>query len=224
MSIAKKLSTIAENMTKVYAAGADSGSDGEYDEGYATGYADGEAVGKENQKLIFWNEYFQNGTRYNWNNAFFGQGWNDKTYNPSLNFGNVKYCNNMFSLSGITDIKVTLDLTNSTSANSIFLSSTSLKNIPLLIVHKGLTFSTTFKGCSALENLTIQGVIGKNGFDVSDSTKMTKESLLSILNALEDKTTDTGGTVWKVTIGATNKAKLSADELKIAGDKGWNVE
>ncbi len=224
MSIARKLQTVAENMQKVYEAGANTGGGGNYDEGYEIGYTEGELAGRENQYNAFWESYTQNGSRYNWNNAFFGYGWNDSTYNPMNDFNNVKYCNNMFSQSAITDIKVTVDLTNSTSASSIFLSSTNLKTIPLLIVHKDLTFSNVFKGCANLENLTIQGLIGKNGFDVQDSTKLTNESLLSVLNALEDKTTDTSGTVWKVTIGATNKAKLSDDELKIATDKGWSVE
>lgn len=203
MSIANKLQTIAENMQRVYDAGASTGG-GDYSE--------------------FWNAYTQNGTRTNWNNAFFGYGWSDLTYKPLSKISNIKYCNTMFSQANITDIKVTLDLTNTTGASSMFLSSTNLKTIPMLIVHKDLVFSNTFKGCTNLENLTIQGVIGKNGFDVSDSAKLTKVSLLSVLNALEDKTTDTSGTVWKITLGATNKAKLSADELKIATDKGWIVE
>lgn len=224
MSVARKLRAVAENMQKVYDAGANTGDGGNYNEGYESGYTEGEIMGRQNQYNEFWNGYSQNGTRYNWNNAFFGYGWNDNTYNPPWDFNNVKYCNSMFSQSSITNIKVTVDLTNSTSASSMFLSSTGLKTIPLLIVHKDLTFSNTFKGCANLENLTIQGVIGKNGFDVQDSTKLTKESLLSVLDALEDKTTDTSGTVWKVTLGATNTAKLSADELKIASDKGWSVE
>lgn len=224
MSIAKKLHTIAENMQKVYDAGADTGGGGNYNEGYQSGYAEGEAEGRKNQYDEFWNGYSQNGTRYNWNNAFFGYGWSDNTYNPPWDFNNVRYCSSMFSQSSITNIKVNVDLTNSTNVSSMFLSSTNLKTIPLLIVHKDLTFSNTFKGCTNLENLTIQGVIGKNGFDVLDSPKLTKDSLLSVLNALEDKTTDTSGTVWKVTLGTANKAKLSADELKIATDKGWSVE
>ena len=224
MSIAGKLQTIAENMQKVYEAGAGTGGGGNYDEGYQMGYTEGESKGRESQYNEFWNAYTQNGTRYNWNNAFFGYGWNDKSYNPPSDFNNVKYCNSMFSQSSITDIKVAIDLTNSTSTNSLFLSATSLKTIPLLIVHKELTFSNNFKGCNNLENITIQGAIGKNGFDVSESTKLTKESLMSVINALEDKSADTSGTVWKVTLGATNKAKLSADELKIATDKGWVVE
>lgn len=192
--------------------------------GVDSGYEQGYAAGRESQYNEFWDNYTQNGSRYNWNNAFYGYGWNDNTYNPQTDFNNVKYCSCMFSQSSVTNIKVTVDLTNSTSTSSMFLSSTNLKTIPMLIVHKDLVFSNTFKGCTNLENLTIQGVIGKNGFDVQDSAKLTKVSLLSVLNALEDKTTDTSGTVWKITFGATNKAKLSADELKIASDKGWLVE
>lgn len=79
-----------------------------------------------------------------------------------------------------------------------------------------------FGGCKALESLTIEGVIGQNGFNVS-ACPLNHDSLMSIINALEDKTSDTSGTTWSITIGSTNKAKLTDGELQIAANKGWGV-
>lgn len=84
--------------------------------------------------------------------------------------------------------------------------------------------TSTFQGLPALEHLIVEGVIGTNGFNVQWSTKLTHDSLMSIINALQDKTGDTSGTAWVVTIGATNKAKLTDDELAIAYEKGWEVQ
>lgn len=79
-----------------------------------------------------------------------------------------------------------------------------------------------FRGCTALTELTIDGVIGQNNFDVSSSKNLTVESLRNIIEALADKTTDTSSTTWKVTFGATNVAKLTDDEINIIYEKGWD--
>ena len=83
--------------------------------------------------------------------------------------------------------------------------------------------STTFGECVNLQNLTIEGTIGQNGFKVSESPKLTHDSLMSIINALQDKTTDTSGTSWVCTLGATNLAKLTDAEKAIATQKGWTL-
>ena len=80
-------------------------------------------------------------------------------------------------------------------------------------------YSGTFGGCKALENLLVHGTIGQNGFNVSQSTKLTHDSLMSIINALEAKTEGT----WTVTLGATNLAKLTDAEKAIATQKGWTL-
>ena len=58
MSIAEKLTTIAENEQKVYEAGKKS----QYDE--------------------FWDTYQTNGQRTNYTYAFSGLGWTDNLYKP----------------------------------------------------------------------------------------------------------------------------------------------
>ena len=58
----------------------------------------------------------------------------------------------------------------------------------------------------------------KTQFDVSKCIKLTHDSLMSILNNLTTKTSTT-----KLTLGATNLAKLSDEEKAIATNKGWTL-
>jgi hypothetical protein len=100
-----------------------------------------------------------------------------------------------------------------------------LKSIEKIIISETTPISTSwFRSDTGLENLTIEGTIGQNGFNVQWSTKLTHDSLMSIINALADKSADTSGTTWKVTLGTTNIAKLTQEECDIASNKGWYLE
>ena len=105
----------------------------------------------------------------------------------------------------------------------MFAHATRLKNIEKIVIYENQTFSSAFINALELENVVFDGVIGKNGLNLQWSTKLSKDSLLSLLNCLQDKTGDTTAE-WKVTIGTTNKAKLTDSELLIASNKGWGVE
>lgn len=83
------------------------------------------------------------------------------------------------------------------------------------------SFNKTFNEATALKNIVIEGTIGKNGFNVSWSP-LTHDSLMSIINALQDKTGDTS-TSWAVTLGADNLAKLTDAEKAIATQRGWTL-
>lgn len=85
-------------------------------------------------------------------------------------------------------------------------------------------FQNTFQNATYLEELNMSGVIATNDFNVQWCTKLTRKSLLSIIEALQNKTTDTSGTTWLVTLGATNIAKLSNDELAMIEAKGWTYQ
>ena len=258
MSIAKKLHTIAENMQKVYDAGANTGGGGNYDEGYQSGYAEGEAEGRKSQCDEFWDDFQQNGERTVYSYGFAGVGWSDENFKPKYNIAPVgNTASYIFAQTRITNLKriledcgVTLDFSQVTTMNYPFqgsnitdvgvidvrsmselkyflFGSRSLKSVEKLVLRDDgsqiLNATYTFGNCESLTHMLVEGVIGQNGFDVHWSP-LDIESLVSIMNALQDKTTDTSGTVWKVTLGAANKAKLSADELKMATDKGWIVE
>lgn len=119
-----------------------------------------------------------------------------------------------------------IDTTSATSSlSNTFHNCYNLVTIDKLILKAdgSQTFSSPIGTCSKLENMIIEGVIGQNGFTVSSCGKLSHDSLLSIINALQDKTGDTSGTTWTVTLGSTNKAKLTEEELQIASNKGWTV-
>ena len=64
---------------------------------------------------------------------------------------------------------------------NVFKNSKKLKTLKISTVKETSVFQNAFEGCTALENLTIDGVIGKNGFDVHWSTLLTAESYHSII-------------------------------------------
>ncbi len=254
MSIAEKLSIIAENEQKVYdagyAAGAQSG-DGGYDQGFTDG--------KKAEYDAFWDVFQQNGERTMYNYSFQGPGWTDDTFYPKYNItpSALQYDSYMFRNSKITDLKkrlnecgVIIDLSelyhlnhtfygsaithlpritkkyngvNSSGFNNVFSECRNLISIDSLVCRSADTYRTPFQNCASLTDIKIEGIIGRNGFSVQWSTNLTVESLLSILNALQDKTGDTSGTEWVISIGNTNIAKLSETDLAIAWNKGWDV-
>lgn len=98
-----------------------------------------------------------------------------------------------------------------------------LTSIEKIISHENLDFSNAFNYRSALTHVIFEGIIGKNGLNLSQSPNLDHESLLSVVNCLKDYSADTSETVWKVTLGATNLAKLTAEEKAIATGKGWTL-
>ena len=82
------------------------------------------------------------------------------------------------------------------------------------------SFNITFSGCINLEEIRIEGVIGKNGFNVQECIRLSHDSLMSIINALKD---NSGTDTWNsITLGAANIAKLTQEELDIMEQKQWN--
>ena len=130
----------------------------------------------------------------------------------------------LFGYSNVTEVPA-IDTASLPKLDRIFEGSRQLKTIDKLVLKEdgSQTFVNVFVNCVALENLVIEGVIGQNDFNVQWSTKLTHDSLMSILNALQDKSTDTSGTVWKVTIGETNLAKLTTEEINAVKQKGWTI-
>ena len=85
--------------------------------------------------------------------------------------------------------------------------------------------SQVFYNCSSLTNLNF-GYGIKYSFSLSSSTKLTVESLLSVLNGLYDFTGNgetPSSSQGKLTLGSTNLAKLSDEQKAIATNKGWTL-
>ena len=86
MSIAEKLTTIAENEQKVFEAGYNEGKQEGYGEGQLDGYNDGYDTGvidgRQAEYDAFWDIYQVNGARTDHQNAFGNFYWNKDTFKP----------------------------------------------------------------------------------------------------------------------------------------------
>ncbi|MBE6807564.1 MAG: hypothetical protein E7527_06155 [Ruminococcaceae bacterium] len=181
----------------------------------------------ENQQAVYdagkqagfdWEAYQDGGNRTNYDYAFV-RCWNDDFYHPIYPItGRVTQA---FFVSRITNVKVPIIATG--NLNSVWQSS-EVVTIPYLDVSGVTSINLPFYGATKLTNINFVGQLKVNGMDLSSSPKVTHQSLLSLLNCLEDKTGDTSGTQWVVTLGKTNKAKLTDEELAIAENKGWAVK
>lgn len=242
MSIAKKLTTIADNMQNVRYAGYVKG----YDDGRELGKYEGEQSGikkgKQEEYDRFWNGYQENGNRRNYAYGFTRRGWNDETYKPKypvIVTGNAEQMyreSRIKSLSGVDTSGATsvyiafynadfetidkLDFSKATNTQNAFAHSTKLHTIGELVSSETTVWhTTTFDNCAALKNLNITGTIATN-FTCSIST-LTHDSLMSIINILKDFSTEGGTHTCK--IGSTNLGKLTAAEKAIATQKGWTL-
>lgn len=192
MSIAEKLTKVAENVPKVYEAGKKS----EYDR--------------------FWDEFQQNGNRTDYNTAFRSAGWTVDNFKPKYDIVPVGNTNSMFVASKINaDLVeilekqgIVLDFSKVTMLGSGFQNSkftrigeincssftatgttylfsgcTALKVIDKIIINENIALTSWFNSCSALEEIRFDGTIGKS-LDIHWSTKLSFESLASIVGAL----------------------------------------
>lgn len=123
-------------------------------------------------------------------------------------------CNSLLKLnintSKMTDMRLMLN--NCTSLTDLgALDASSLPSI---------TFTNNiFSKCTALMNFG--GLLNiKYSYSISDSTKLTVESLMNCINGLADLT---GGTSQTLTMGSTNLSKLTSEQIAIATSKNWTL-
>lgn len=124
-----------------------------------------------------------------------------------LNTTAVTYGSNMFNASRFTRIGE-LDLSNCGNANYLFNNNSYLHTITKLIVNENLTLNTAFNGNFKLTSLTIEGIIGQNGFDVKWSP-LDKESLISIVTHLSETTS---GLTVTLSLNAVKKAFETSED------------
>lgn len=100
-----------------------------------------------------------------------------------------------------------------------------LFDLPLLKkinIPNGLTSTHPYaiQLCPNLEFVKIENGFNCNNFNLTTSTKYSRETIVSWLNALKDRT---GEVSYKFQIGSTNLKKLAAEDIKIATDKNWTL-
>ena len=77
-----------------------------------------------------------------------------------------------------------------------------------------------FGSCSSLENVVFESEFNANGLDLSASTLYSVNTLVTMLNALSDRT---GLEAYTLVLGSANLAKLSNEEIVIATQKNWTL-
>lgn len=112
----------------------------------------------------------------------------------------------MIQASNVTRVGV-IDFSGSTNSkpiDNVFAQCKKLVTIDKIIVKEGSqgAFGSTFTNCVALENIIIEGEIKSNGLDLQWSTKLSKASITSIINALSTSTTGLTVTLSKKAVDA----------------------
>ncbi|MBQ6998258.1 MAG: hypothetical protein IJN62_00520 [Clostridia bacterium] len=234
MSIADKLTTIAENEQKVYDKGVTDGRQAEYDE--------------------FWSDAFSTlKDGYGGKHAFAGRCWNAKTFNPPPGTFIPYVCEGMFRESKIGDLAGIMERTGFTikwSATSYFdcmfinatithipvidlssaiyvsqtFSSTAIKVIDGIIFPSvARNFKTTFSNATALEEISYIGGTIQGNITLSSCTKLNHDTIMRVINALYDYVAEGSTTTYTLTLGSTNLAKLTDEEKAIATQRGWTL-
>jgi len=110
------------------------------------------------------------------------------------------------------------DISHSNTNQYMFQNCTSLVDLTLGDFSGASNVTQMFSNCTALENLTFTGSTCSISFNLSYCSRLTHDSLMSVLNALpsiENSAT--------LTLGTINKNKLTLEEMEIATNKGWQI-
>ena len=118
--------------------------------------------------------------------------------------------------------------------NSMFQYSQNLITVPKLNASKVINVTNMFGNCSNLTNLgglenlgqaydtTKSANYSSYKLDLSSSNKLTHDSLMNVINNLYDIKSK-GCNPQSLVLGSTNLAKLTAEEIAIATEKGFSV-
>ena len=137
----------------------------------------------------------------------------------------------LYGCSGLTSIP-DFNTTKATNYSETFKYCYNVVSIGLLDMSSATEVYDTFGNCGELENITGVTNCGKgftgtsssyHNLSFSSCSKITKQSCLNIFNTIYDMT-NTSVTDAKITLHATTKALLSADDIAIATNKGWTIQ
>lgn len=181
-------------------------------------------AGKQEERETFWETYQRGGRRNQYRYAFYDALWTDVTYNPIYPIVCVAVSNDVYSYCGITDTKVDIDFSHA-SSSYVFRNCASLKTIKKLIVTENVAFTNWFINDTALENIVIEGVIGKS-IDLKYSP-LTVESMKSVISCLKNYAGTSNEGVYEVSFSSGCWEALESsgtpydDELTNDTDMTW---
>lgn len=220
-----------------------------YIDGVRYGEGIGIKDGKQAQYDEFWDAYQDGGNRRIYDGAFYGEGWNDTTFKPKYPIVSTKGYRAFFQ-SKVTDIsseKVAMDWTGCTEFNATFYGCLNLKKVGVIStvscssLHQLFEYcmkletvekivlkndgsqdikTNCFAYCNELQNITFEGKIGVS-VTFSACSKLTHESLTSIINALKDYSGTTS--TRTLTLHTTAIGRLLDTDIATIYSKGWSL-
>jgi hypothetical protein len=197
--------SIAENQKKVYDLGLEQGKN-------LGGYSEGFEAGKKSQNEVLYNatlnekrEVFDFAFAY-YNDEifnptkdivpistarymFFKANITAEQFEKALKEVNIDTsklisCDGVFStMNYIKELPFDISAVSATTTKEMFAYNPSLETIRKIIVSATTPFNNTFARLINLVNLIVEGTIGQNGFNVQESTKLSKASWVSIMTA-----------------------------------------
>lgn len=248
-NVADKLTTIADNIPKVYDAGKRVGA--ETNEAFEEG--------KKEARREWWSKYVNiqpngEGRVYSGNDLFSGPGWTDDTFDLPCTINDILRADYMFQSSGRIDLKGILerggiaiqfdkctlfqymfyysqvynipeiDCSKATNMQGMFDNNTAVTNIDAIIMPSvESNFTNMFNNCSALENIRFKGTISQNGINLQWSKSLNKYSIKSLIEALSES--GSGKTITLSFDAVFHAFTPSGREelMAIASEKGWEV-
>ncbi len=164
----------------------------------------------------------QNGNRNNYMYAYYGR--SDITYNPKYDINIDVYATGMFWNATITDTVVPITFTGAGVLTQMLNACPNLRIIRKLRVNENCTYANSFHYLSALEELGIEGVIGKNGVNFTWSSKLNKASITRLINCLSSTTTGLTITLSKTAvINAFGSTTATEWTNLIATKSNWTI-
>lgn len=222
-----------------------------YNEGYDAGHMDGRQEGERSAETELWSTWVGS-ARTNYSYMFSGSAFahiapkvdlkpqnaqNMFSACPNLetvDWSKVDFsdadimfalCSNSQKLKSVdTDVKS--KGSGNTYFNEMFRWCKALTRIQKITAYPTAIWTNTFQECNELTHVIFDGTIGANGLDLHWSTKLDKESLESIINALSDETDGLSITLSRTAVeNAYPQGDVSdPDWVGVLDAKGnWNI-
>ena len=150
---------------------------------------------------------------------------------PEIDTAQGTNFNSMFS--GCTKLAAAppLDTSKGTSFSSMFYNCTSLASVPALDISKCTSTYDVFYNCAALENLALTGLVKTSGLNLSYSSKLSKASIASVINALDASVSGKSVTLSRTAVNAAFETAAGAKDGSasaewqnlIAAKSNWTI-
>lgn len=151
---------------------------------------------------------------------------------PQIDMSNVTNISSMFKDCKSLETIPQLNTSKVSSYSNVFNGCSNLTRLPSLNLGSAINITSLFEGCTKLTDVGVLIDFGKTvtastnpnslyySLTLNNCNALTHDSLLNIINGLYDIS---GKPVQKIILGNTLKAKLTAEEIAIATNKGWTV-